>query len=408
MEDGKIAATGGVDSAAALLTDARGVVLPGLVQTHVSLTEALLDGGFAPSLDPRVFRQVQIEAWRRSLDDSAVALSTRGGIARGVAAGVTTFGDASTLRRPAALRAATAFGVRYLLAVDGAAASFHQDLEYLLETASEPPVRAGVSISDAATVSLGRLRNAAQVAESMGLPLLVGAGSGPSGALRGLAKMIRASALGPMVSIARVHHLSSEEARLLAESGATVVLSPAIDLLVGAPPPPLDLLFEAGVRLALGSDVNATRIGFDLFAEARLLLRFLDGKVEDPASRVLEMMAPAGARALGLSGGTIEVGQDADLVMVDVEAEPHEPHETVARRLLEEAGPGAIRNVWVAGQVVAADGRPVSAEAPTSEEEAGMRKAAAKHVLDEEDRATMARAIRFLTRRRWRARGWRF
>lgn len=406
IEDGKLAAAGGVDTSEALLTDARGVVLPGLVQTYVHLTESLLDGGFAPSVDPRVFRGVQIEAWRRTLGDAGVELATRAGLARGLAAGVTAFGDASTPSRSVALQTAVTFGVRYLVAADGSAGTFRDDLTRLLETDTPPSARVAVSIRDASAVSTGRLRGVAETAFSLGVPILAAVGTGPGRSRKGLSKMLRAGVTGPRVSIAQIHDLSPVDARRLSETETTVVLTPAIDLLTGAPPPPLETLLEAGVPLALGSDVNATRIGFDLFAEARLLLRFLDGRVDDPASRLLEMMAPAGARALGLPGGSIEVGGEADLVMLDVEA-PQGGHEEVARRIVDQAGPSTVRTVWVGGQIVASEGRSVLSPAPEQEEETGLRRASVERVVEAEARSTLGRAIGAVTRGFWRARGWR-
>src|SRR5688572_10990680 len=70
IEDGIIAAIGGVDTADALITEVHGVVMPGLIQAHVHLDQALLDRHFVPDTDPEVYAQVQIPTWLGRLDEA--------------------------------------------------------------------------------------------------------------------------------------------------------------------------------------------------------------------------------------------------------------------------------------------------------------------------------------------------
>jgi len=116
----------------------------------------------------------------------------------------------------------------------------------------------------------------------------------------------------------------------------------------GAPWPQVAALWGAGVNVALGS---GSGLGLPLLAEARLLARVLRGQVEQPASLALEAATRGGARALGLTAGTIEVGQPADLVLLGVDAEASDDHETVARRILIQ-GASAVRAVWSGGDPV--------------------------------------------------------
>ncbi|MCK6551966.1 hypothetical protein L6R52_39410, partial [Myxococcota bacterium] len=87
IEDGVIAAIGGVDSAGALITEVSGVVMPGLVQAHVHLDETLLDQTFVPDLDPIVLAERQLPAWRRALDEAASDVLVQSGLARGLGTG---------------------------------------------------------------------------------------------------------------------------------------------------------------------------------------------------------------------------------------------------------------------------------------------------------------------------------
>jgi cytosine/adenosine deaminase-related metal-dependent hydrolase len=400
VEEGVVRATGGVDTEAALLTDVRGLVLPGLVQAHLDLSGALLDRGFVPHVDMRTVLSVQVEAWRANLGDAARAVSVRSGIARGIAAGASTFGDTGCVSPDILMEAAGSFGARAVISLP-AEGPVESELARLA-AGLDGRIRSGISLITS-RVGRGRMRSIRAIAERTGAPVLCSAWTDP-GVFRRLESV---GLLGPSVSIAGLDGVTAREADALAQSGTTVILTPGLSLLFGAPPPPIDLLMERGVRLALSSASNATRLGHDLFAEARLVMRFLEGKLDQAGSAVLEMVSPNGARALGFDGGTIEVGKPADFVLLDVDADAHEAYETTCRRIIDKAGPSAVRTVWVGGQVVCADGKPSLASPPNHEEEASVRSAVVPIVEREVARPTMARAFRFATRSLWRSRGWR-
>jgi 5-methylthioadenosine/S-adenosylhomocysteine deaminase len=405
IEDGKIAATGGVDSVEGLLTDVRGMVMPGLVQAHLHLTDSLLDSGFVASADPRVVERIQIPAWRAAIGEEAVKLSTSSGIARALAAGVTAFADASVIHRSAALERARAYGVRFLLCVDGRHPDLERELEVQAQLALVEQVRVGIAL-DASAASLGTIRRVARASDATGAPILARCG-GLSGARKAVRKLRRGGALGPRTLLHSARDLDLAAARAIGEARATLALSPGHDLLIGAPPPPIDLLLDARVRVAIGSGGNASRLGFDPFAEARLLLRFLEGKIEAPATYALDAIGPNGALGLGMAGGMIEAGKAADLVLLDMEADPQQTYEQTARRVIDQGGPSVVRAVWVAGNVVASDGKPRLADAPAEEEEDQVRAMLLAQVKAEEDRRQVRRAIGSATRALWRARGWR-
>lgn len=404
IEDGRIAATGGVDGDKGILTDVRGMVMPGLVQAHLQLTDSLLDSGFVASADPRVVERIQLPAWRSQIDEEAVRLSSSAGIARALAAGVTAFADAAVIHRGAALHAARTYGVRFLLCVDARRPDFERELDLAAHSADDS-IRLGISV-DAASTSARLLRKVAQASEESGAPILA-AGGGLTGGRAAVAKLRRSGALGPRLMLHSARDLDLAALRAIADARATLALSPGHDLLIGAPPPPIDAMLEARVRVAIGSGGNASRLGFDPFAEARLLLRFLEGKIEGPATYALDAIGPNGALGLGMPGGMIEAGKAADLLLLDLEADPSETYEQTARRVIEKGGAAAVRTVWVGGNVVASDGKPRLAAPPDAQEEDELRHALLSHVRAEEDRRQFSRAIGSATRALWRARGWR-
>jgi len=115
-------------------------------------------------------------------------------------------------------------------------------------------------------------------------------------------------------------HPSPRELARLAEAGAAVAHCPSSNLTLGSGLFPLRRHIDAGVRLALGSDVGAG-VGFGLFKEAlaahQVQMLRPDGELLD-AARALYLATGAGARALGLGElvGDLAPGKQADLVVV--------------------------------------------------------------------------------------------
>src|SRR5262249_33670993 len=115
IDDGIIAAFGGVDTEGAMIAEVQGLLMPGLGQTHLHLDQTLLDRHFVPDTNPIIFTRVQLEAWLRRLDDEALQIQAEAAFARGLATGTTTFADSGRARgRSLAFEAAGKLGIRFV------------------------------------------------------------------------------------------------------------------------------------------------------------------------------------------------------------------------------------------------------------------------------------------------------
>ena len=105
----------------------------------------------------------------------------------------------------------------------------------------------------------------------------------------------------------------------LASRGATLVTCPRSNGHTGAGAPPLDEFYNAGLRVAVGTDSLASAPDLNIFAELATM-RALAPAI--PAAALLESATRQGARALGFGGdyGTIEPGKRARLLAVSVPA----------------------------------------------------------------------------------------
>jgi aminodeoxyfutalosine deaminase len=125
-------------------------------------------------------------------------------------------------------------------------------------------------------------------------------------------------------------HLSDPELRRIARLGATVVTCPRGNIRTGAGEPRIQAFYDAGVRVALGTDSLGSVDDLNVFSEIAAARR-LAPRV--PARRLLESATRVGAEALGFGGelGAIEPGFRARLVAVDVPADETDVEEYLTR-----------------------------------------------------------------------------
>lgn len=162
------------------------------------------------------------------------------------------------------------------------------------------------------------------------------------------------------------HDVHPDEGELgrLAAARSTVVHCPTSNVSLGSGLFPLRRHLDAGVRLALGSDVGAGT-GFGVLKEAlaahQVQMLRADGEALDPA-RLLYLATGAGARALGLGGvvGDFSAGREADLVVLrprpgstlaEVLEHARDASEVLAA-VITLAGEESVEEVRVAGERV--------------------------------------------------------
>jgi 5-methylthioadenosine/S-adenosylhomocysteine deaminase len=165
-------------------------------------------------------------------------------------------------------------------------------------------------------------------------------------------------------------HLSTatpDEVRLVAsKSGRMTCCSNSIGIIDGVVPP-ARLFADSGGRVALGSDQAAGNNSHNVFAEMRATAMFAKIIAESPlllpAWQALRMATIDGARVLGIDDrvGSLEVGKDADLILLDLTKPPLAPvvmrpaRNLVANLVYGETGAN-VRLSMVAGQVIYEDG----------------------------------------------------
>ncbi len=121
---------------------------------------------------------------------------------------------------------------------------------------------------------------------------------------------------------------TDDDFRIMAERGVSLVHNPTSNMKLGSGFARIPRAMELGVNVALGTDGCASNDNLDMFEEMHLASLIHKGVAHDPTVLspwdVVEMATANGAKALGIADatGSIEVGRDADLAIVDLSS-PH-------------------------------------------------------------------------------------
>jgi 5-methylthioadenosine/S-adenosylhomocysteine deaminase len=120
-------------------------------------------------------------------------------------------------------------------------------------------------------------------------------------------------------------HLEESEMRTLRSRGAGVSHNPSSNLKLSSGFAPVAKMAALGIPVAVGTDGAASNNDLDMFEEMRLAALLAKGVTEDPtalpARQVLAMGTRLGAEALHIADrtGSLEVGKQADIAVVDLE-----------------------------------------------------------------------------------------
>lgn len=175
--------------------------------------------------------------------------------------------------------------------------------------------------------------------------------------------------LGPRLLAVHMTQLTPVDMNRIARAGVHVLHCPASNLKLASGICPVAGLDELGINVAIGTDGAASNNTLDMFAEMRLaalLAKGASGNPEAvPAARALSMATINGARALGLDEqiGSIEVGKQADLVAVRLDALQTSPVHHVISQLVYACSSRQVSHVWVAGRPLVEDGKLLTLDA---------------------------------------------
>lgn len=186
-----------------------------------------------------------------------------------------------------------------------------------------------------------------------------------------------AGLLGDDLIFGHCNLLSDDEFRMMADAGVSVTVTPEDECAMGHGWPPILGLLRAGIRPNIGID-TCMAVGGDPFTAMRFALAVPRGLTNQPmleadknpwvldltARDVLEFATIEGARALGQEAvtGSLTPGKQADIVMIRADHISMTPVLDPIASIVHHASRQTVDNVFVAGAAVKRDGKLVGAD----------------------------------------------
>lgn len=376
------------------------MVMPGFVDVHSHPSfETMLKGLTEEVYSPKLYMSSLYEFLSLfEIDEEGMQASTQVALAELLQSGVTSLCDIS-FATPTWLDDLAATGVRAFAAPmfrngPWKTANGHSVYYELDEKRGEDSMRAAMDCLDAAarhpsgrisgvvspsqidTCFEGLLREAMQEAEARDLPFTIHAAQG----VIEFNEMIRRHGRTPVqwmddIGILNDRTLighgifldshpqvgwttSSDDMGLIADAGASVAHCPTVFVRRGISLQHFSAYVERGVNMAIGTDTHPQNMVEEL-KTAIYVARTLSGNAAKPTAEMLFHAATiGGAKALRRDDiGRIAPGAKADLVLVDVTHPSLRPLRDPVRALVFSGGERPIKDVYVDGRQVVADGR---------------------------------------------------
>lgn len=387
IREDRIVEIGEIDPAGCQTLDASGaMVIPGLVQAHVHLCQALFRG-MADDLPLLEWLKQRIWPFEAAHTHESLRASADLGLAEMILAGTTTILDMGTVHhQDAVFEAMEASGIR------GFSGKAMMDLgddvpEGLRETTEESLAESHRLQETWEGAAGGRLRYAyaPRFILSCSEELLRGVADAAKArkalvhshvaehaderaAVQELLGMSDIAALaasgieGVNVVLAHGVQLTREEMRSMATAGTRVTHCPSANLKLASGIADVPMMRSEGLIVALGADGAPCNNRMDPWTELRSAALLAKAKYLRadvlPAAEAFELVTIDGARALGLEKeiGSLEVGKKADICVVGDGALHQLPGGDVYSKLVYSTVASDVRHVMCDGAVLVESG----------------------------------------------------
>ncbi len=360
--------------------DARGgIIMPGLINTHTHLPMSLFRG-LADDLPLMAWLNEHIfPAEASHINPETVGLGTRLSIAEMLLSGTTTCCD-GYFHEDTVAQAVLESGIRAVLGhgvIDFPAPGV-PDPGKNVQTAGDfcdkwrgrsALITPSIFCHSPYTCSAATLKKAKAAASERGLLFQIHVAETKAEkeqiqAEHGLTPIQYLDRLGLLDAKTLLVHavwLEESDIELIAARGAAVAHNPESNMKLAAGIAPVAAMLAARIPVGLGTDGCASNNDLDLFSEMDTAAKLHKVYLLDPtrldAGTVLDMTTSSGARALGLEQeiGTLEIGKQADLIIIDTQKPHLTPMYNPISHLVYSVRGADVRHVFVAGKMLVKD-----------------------------------------------------
>lgn len=356
------------------------IALPGLVNTHNHLSMTLLRS-YADDMDLFTWLREKIWPIEAKMGPEHIYAGSMLGLLEQIAGGITTFADMyfhpeMTIEAVKACGVRASIGATFMGEQKESLSRVEGYRTLIEETRTRGDGLVDIAIAPHAiyTCSTETLRIASELARQMGCRIHTHLSESTTEVqdcfrehgMSPVAYLEKLGLLGPELFAAHCVHLSEEDIVILSDSGTHVVHNPTSNLKLGNGVAPVHRYLSEGMRPALGTDGASSNNNLNMFEEMHLCSLIHKGNTHDPrvvtAYQTLQMATINGACALGLDDtiGSLEVGKEADLILVDTAAAHLQPVHDPVSAIVYSAQASDVRTVFCAGKLLYNDRRMVS------------------------------------------------
>lgn len=152
--------------------------------------------------------------------------------------------------------------------------------------------------------------------------------------------------------------VGDDDIAILKEHGVSAASCPGSNMKLASGIAPVTAMARAGINVAIGTDGASSNNNLDMLEELRLAA--LTAKIHDGnpvalgAYEALRMATLGGARALEIdnSTGSIEVGKDADIIIISTDSPSMHPMTDIVSNIVYSAGAADVSMTMVKGRIL--------------------------------------------------------
>lgn len=173
---------------------------------------------------------------------------------------------------------------------------------------------------------------------------------------RPINRLKRLGLLSPRLIAVHMTQLTDVDIELASKYNINIVHCPESNMKLASGFCPIQMLDDAGVNVALGTDGAASNNDLDMISEMRTAAFIAKGHTRQadaiPAFKALQMATLNGAKALGLDDkiGSLVIGKYADIAAIDLNRIETQPVYDPISQLVYSSGRDQVTDVWVAGK----------------------------------------------------------
>ncbi len=399
IEGTKIAAVGpelGVTDAE-VIDASNMIVMPGLIDTHRHLWEAILRNISADGVLGNYFPDV-MGALAPVYRPEDIYASNFIGALGAIDAGITTLLDWSHHHNTpehsdASIQALKESGLRTVFAYGTPNVSFsewwynsslnHSEDVRRLRTqyfsSEDQLITLAMALRGPEFTTMDVIWHDWALARDIGARITVHVGVSTYGFSGGVKRMYEEGLLGPDTTYVHCCTLSDEELKAIVDTGGTFSIATAVEMTMQHGMPPIDRILRLGARPSLSVDVETNAPG-DLFTQMRAALQCqralvnqralyggsFEGETLVTVRNVLEFATIEGARANGLDHktGSLTPGKEADIILLRTDRLNVTPLNDPIGAVVVGADTSNVDSVFIAGRAMKRNGQLLNVDLP--------------------------------------------